>query len=95
MEATQTQVHDETSHDVHHHDPGFWRQYIFSSDHKVIGIQYGVTALIFLLMGFVLIASMRWSIAYPGKPVPVMGPIFEATLGDVASGGVISNDLYN
>ena len=95
MEATQTQVHDETSHDVHHHDPGFWRQYIFSSDHKVIGIQYGVTALIFLLMGVVLIASMRWSIAYPGKPVPVMGPIFEATLGDVASGGVISNDLYN
>ena len=95
MEATQTHAQDEASHDVHHHDPGFWRQFIFSSDHKVIGIQYGVTALVFLMLGFLLMASMRWSIAYPGKPVPVVGALLEATLGDVAAGGVMSNDLYN
>lgn len=95
MEATQTHVQDETSHDVHHHDPGFWRQYIFSSDHKVIGIQYGVASLIFLMLGFILMASMRWSIAYPEKPIPVLGPVYEALLGDVAAGGVMSNDLYN
>jgi len=28
------------------------RKYIFSTDHKVIGIQYGMTALCFLLFGF-------------------------------------------
>lgn len=95
MESTQTQVHDEASHDAHHHDPGFWRQYIFSTDHKVIGIQYGVTAMVFLLFGFLLMATMRWSIAYPEKPIPVAGPILEALLGDVAAGGVMSYDLYN
>lgn len=95
MESTQTQVHDEASHDAHHHDPGFWRQYIFSTDHKVIGIQYGITAMVFLLFGFLLMATMRWSIAYPEKPIPVAGPILEALLGDVAAGGVMSYDLYN
>ncbi len=95
MESTQTHVHDETSHDVHHHDPGFWRGYIFSTDHKVIGIQYGVTSLAFLLFGFLLMATMRWSIAYPDKPIPVAGPILEAVLGDVAAGGIMSYDLYN
>ena len=95
MESTQTHVQDETAHDAHHHDPGFWRGYIFSCDHKVIGIQYGVTSLVFLLFGFLLMASMRWSIAYPEKPVPVIGTVLEAVLGDTAAGGIISYDLYN
>ena len=95
MEATQTQVRREESHEAHSHAPGFWRQYIFSSDHKVIGIQYGITALVFLLLGLLLIAAMRWSMAYPEKPVPVLGPVLEWTLGDVAPGGVVSNSLYN
>lgn len=95
MEATQTQIRREESHEAHSHAPGFWRQYIFSSDHKVIGIQYGITALVFLLLGLLLVAAMRWSMAYPEKPVPVLGPVLEWTLGDVASGGVVSNSLYN
>ena len=37
---------------MEHHEPGFMRKYIFSTDHKVIGIQYGITALLFLLFGF-------------------------------------------
>ena len=95
MEATQTQIRREESLEAHSHAPGFWRQYIFSSDHKVIGIQYGITALVFLLLGLLLIAAMRWSMAYPEKPVPVLGPVLEWTLGDVAPGGVVSNSLYN
>lgn len=96
MEATQTKVRLEESREAHPHAPGFWRQYIFSSDHKVIGIQYGVTALVFLLLGLLLVAAMRWSMAYPLKPVPVLGPVLEWTLGsDVAPGGAVSNDLYN
>ncbi|MDB6123861.1 MAG: coxN [Pedosphaera sp.] len=38
---------------------------------------------------------MRWSIAYPGKAVPLVGPLLEKVLGDVAAKGVISGDLYN
>src|SRR5689334_17738414 len=90
---------------VHHHEPGFWRKYIFSTDHKVIGIQYGVTALLFLMLGFLLMAAMRWQIAYPNKPMPVGGPILHALVGeemmpsvkeaDKVLGYTMSPDLYN
>ena len=65
------------SHDPHHdggdhHELPFWRKYIISTDHKVIGIQYGITGMIFLLFGFTLIMLMRWQLAYPGKPLPVI-----------------------
>ena len=43
----------------HEHELGFWRKYIFSVDHKVIGIQYTITGLLFLLFGFTLMMLMR------------------------------------
>jgi cytochrome c oxidase subunit I len=78
-----------------HHDPGFWHGCIFSTDHKVIGIQYGLTALGFMLFGFFLMLLMRWQIAHPGQAVPFLGPLLEKILGSPASGGAISADLYN
>ncbi len=54
----------------HHHEPGFIRKYIFSTDHKTIGIQYTITALLFLLIGFLLMTVMRWQLAYPNQPLP-------------------------
>jgi len=84
------------SHDDQaHHDIGFWRTYIFSTDHKVIGIQYGLGALSFMLFGFFLMLLMRWQMAHPGEPVPVVGWLLEKTLGQVAAGGALSADLYN
>jgi cytochrome c oxidase subunit 1 len=85
----------ETHADTHHHELNFWQKYIFSTDHKIIGIQYGFTGLLFLFFGFCLMAAMRWSIAYPGQPIPVIGKVLEFLLGDVARGGVMSPDLYN
>lgn len=52
------------------HTLPFWRKYIFSVDHKVIGIQYGITSLVFLFFGFCLMLLMRWQLAYPGQPIP-------------------------
>jgi cytochrome c oxidase subunit 1 len=83
------------AHATHEEDLGFWRTYVFSIDHKVIGIQYGITALFFLLFGFSLMLMMRWQIAHPGEAVPLVGSLLAALLGDVASNGVISPDLYN
>ena len=74
---------------------GFWRKYIFSSDHKIIGIQYGFTALCFMLFGFFLMLMMRWQIAHPGSPVPVVGPLLAKVLGQPAANGVMSPELYN
>ena len=50
-------------HDDHHHDPPFLKKYVFSCDHKIIGYQYAITALLFLFIGFYLMMVMRWSIA--------------------------------
>ncbi|MCS7089312.1 MAG: cbb3-type cytochrome c oxidase subunit I [Verrucomicrobiota bacterium] len=77
------------------HATGFWRTYVFSTDHKVIGIQYGLTALCFLLLGFFLILAMRWQIAHPGEPIPLVGWFLEKVLGSPASRGIMSPDLYN
>lgn len=45
-------------------------KYIFSRDHKIIGIQYGLGAVFFLFTGFILVLLMRWQLAFPGKPLP-------------------------
>ena len=57
------------------HHQGFWRTYWFSTDHKVIGIQYGITALFFLLFGFGLMLLMRWQLASPGVEIPLLGAL--------------------
>ena len=59
----------------HEHKQGFWRTYWFSTDHKVIGIQYGITALLFLLFGFGLMLLMRWQLATPGVEIPLLGAL--------------------
>ncbi|HEX8173137.1 MAG TPA: cbb3-type cytochrome c oxidase subunit I [Thermoanaerobaculia bacterium] len=75
-----------------HHVP-FIRKYVFSTDHKWIGIQYAVTALTFLLMGFSMMLLMRWQLAFPGRPFPALIAKF---LGQSnAPGGVMLPEFYN
>ncbi len=80
-----------------HHEESFWRKYIFSIDHKVIGIQYGITALLFMFLGFSLMMVMRWQLAYPDTAVPIVGTLVKwlATLNGFASHGNLPSDLYN
>jgi cytochrome c oxidase subunit 1 len=70
----------------------FWRKYIFSQDHKVIGIQYAITGLVFLLFGFILMMIMRWQMAYNGRPIPLIG----SWLGpNRAPQGIMLPEFYN
>src|SRR5258706_15362507 len=94
MQATHTAPHT-GAQEAHHHEAGFWRSYVFSTDHKIIGIQYGIAALVFLFMGLCLMLMMRWQIAHPGKTVPLVGALLEKFLGPDAANGAISNILYN
>ena len=71
------------------HEMSFVRKYIFSLDHKVIGIQYGLTSLCFMLFGFFLMILMRWQIAHSGKALPVIGPLLANLFGDVAAKGIM------
>ena len=79
-------------HCDHHHELGWVRRYVFSTDHKVIGIQYGVTALVFLFVGFCLMMAMRWQLAYPGRPLGILTAIFGST--NVPE-GVMVPEFYN
>jgi cytochrome c oxidase subunit 1 len=68
------------------------RRYLFSTDHKVIGLLYGFTSLFFLLAGFLLVLIIRWQLAYPGEPLPLVGGL----LGDTrAPDGTILPEFYN
>ena len=66
------------SHEAHHEELGFWRKYVFSTDHKVIGIQYGITGLLFLFFGFCLMMLMRYQLAFPGVALALVGTPFGA-----------------
>jgi cytochrome c oxidase subunit 1 len=65
---------------------------IVSTDHKVIGLQYLFTSLTFLLAGFVFILIVRWQLAYPGQPIPLIGGWLAASM---APGGVMLPEFYN
>jgi cytochrome c oxidase subunit 1 len=50
----------------HDHGPtGFWRTYVFSTDHKVIGLQYIITAIVMALVAAALAIIFRVQLAWP------------------------------
>ena len=71
-----------------HHKESFWTKYVWSTDHKIIGIQYGITSLVWLLFGFTLMMIMRYQLAYPESPVPFIGSLF-------FEGGILPSEMYN
>ena len=75
----------------HNHGPGsFWTRYIFSTDHKVIGIQYLVTAMFVAVISGLLAMLIRLQLAWPGEKWPLLEYIFPAGV----SGGIITEDFY-
>src|SRR6202030_3400671 len=95
--ATSAATHqDPHAHEHEHHELGFWRKYIFSTDHKVIGIQYGLCGLAFLFFVFCLMMMMRWQLAYPGQSMLVLGKILPFFFGPNAMpDGKMAPDFYN
>ena len=74
---------------IHPPPTSFWKKYVFSIDHKVIGKQFLWAGLVFLLVGGVLAMMIRWQWAFPYRKLPVLGDLL---LPD--SGGVISPATY-
>ncbi|HUK54186.1 MAG TPA: cbb3-type cytochrome c oxidase subunit I [Candidatus Binatia bacterium] len=60
--------------EVHHHAPpeGFLWKYIFSKDHKVIGIQYYLLAVVAVFTGMFLSLLMRIHLFWPNAHIPGM-----------------------
>ena len=76
-------------HDAHgeheHHGPrSFWTKYVFATDHKVIGMQFMFSSLLFVIMGGLLALGVRWQIAFPNQHVPYHG---------IMPGGVLPEEM--
>ena len=54
---------------AHAHPLSFWQKYVFSTDHKVIGLQYMTTGVGMGLLGAFFSYVFRMQIAYPGRHV--------------------------
>lgn len=66
--ATEAGHHD-------HHELNFWQKYIFSVDHKIIGLQYMFTGIFMALIGGFFVYCFRMQLAFPGMEVPFFGVV--------------------
>jgi cytochrome c oxidase subunit 1 len=79
-------------HDPSHPDTRSWvRKYVFSTDHKVIGIQFLFMSLFFLVVGGLLAMLIRWQLGWPGRPLPGGGALGEARMPS----GIMLPEFYN
>jgi len=83
---------DETHEGVHRHEPpkSFIRKYIFSLDHKVIGIQYIMLALAAVIVGMLMSLLMRMNLQWPGTKWSILGTLFPGG----APGGIMTPEFY-
>ena len=68
----------------------FWRRYIFSTDHKVIGLQYILTAAFMAVVSVALSALIRMQMAWPDR----LWPFMERLLPTAYEGGVLKPEFY-
>ncbi len=68
---------------------GFLGKYVFSRDHKIIGLQFLFSTLIWFFIGGLLALGIRWQVAWPWRPMPVVGNLLFAD-----SAGQISPEFY-
>jgi cytochrome c oxidase subunit 1 len=65
-------AHDDEHDHIHPAPSSFLTRYVFSTDHKVIGIQFLTSGLIFFVIGGLLAMAVRWQLAWPWKPMPIL-----------------------
>jgi len=85
MAATHT-----AEHAAHEYHQSFIRKYIFSLDHKVIGIQYMLTALFMALVGGTLAMLIRMQLGWPGAKWGLAAALFPGGF----AGGQMKPDFY-
>jgi cytochrome c oxidase subunit 1 len=83
-------MHDAHAAEHGHHELGFWRKYVFSTDHKIIGIQYMITAMAMAVVGGLLSMLMRFQLAWPTSLSPRMADLFPVSF----AGGIMAPEFY-
>src|SRR5262245_23112077 len=87
-------VEHDHSHDDHIHPAptNFLSKYVFSTDHKIIGIQFLFSGLIFFVLGGLLAMAVRWQLAWPWKPIPILSRLLWS---DPSLGYQMPPEFYN
>ena len=67
----------------------FLATYVFSRDHKVIGLQFLFTSMAWFLVGGLLALAVRWQLAYPWAEMPILGRLLYSY-----QGGQIAPETY-
>src|SRR5215470_4113873 len=75
---------------AHQAPTGFIRKWVFSLDHKVIGMQYYFLALFSVFLGMFLSLLMRYHMVFPDAKVA----FFEKLWPTGAAGGIMTPELY-
>ena len=70
--------------------PSLLRRYVFSTDHKVIGIQYILTGLVMAVAGAGLALLIRLQLGWPTDPKPLLGALFPGGM----PGGIMTPEFY-
>jgi cytochrome c oxidase subunit 1 len=66
--------HGDDHHDDHgHHEQSFFMKYLWSTDHKMIAMQYMFTGMFMAVVGGYMAYAFRMQLAFPGKAVPGYG----------------------
>lgn len=84
-----TAAHEAEAHAEHAPQAFIWR-YVFSKDHKVIGIQYYCTAMLMALVAGALAMLVRMQIAWPEATWPRLGGLLKTGFTD----GVMNPEFY-
>lgn len=87
-------THEHAHEEAHHQVLPWYRRYLFSTDHKVIAKQFMVTSFIFLFIGGAFALMIRWQLAYPGRPIPVVGSLLPGTWVTEPGSGVITPEFF-
>ena len=78
-------------HQHHHHEESFISKYVFSQDHKMIGKQFLVTAIIMAWIAVIMSLIFRLQLAWPNEGFAFTNFF----LGDKwAPGGVLDSNMY-
>src|SRR5262245_5742144 len=83
-------THPHAAAHAHHPPESFILRWIFSKDHKVIGIQYYLLAMVSVFGGLIMSLLMRGQLAYPNEAWPTLSKIFPHGIAD----GVFSPEFY-
>src|SRR5215216_334636 len=76
-------------HAAHAHHGNFLSTYVFSRDHKIIGLQFLFSTLIWFFIGGMLALGVRWQLAWPWSSMPILGNLLYT-----AEGGQIAPETY-